>query len=139
VAPPKATPPVVKREEPVVVTPPVRIEGGPTGVYNPYNAWGHGMFWTGLALVGLGGGFHAAAASSAQDYEQNGSSRSLDSNSTWSAAAVTSYVVGGAAMTTGFFLWVLGPSDAELMQDAGFGVAPFTDGSTFGVTLGGGF
>jgi hypothetical protein len=96
-----------------------------------YTKWGHGTFWSGLALTAFGGLAIWQAQVAADDYGQTGSSSAADHNELWNGLASTGFVLGGALLATGVVLWILAPDDANPGQTAGLALSP--DGS--GVVL----
>ena len=81
---------------------------------NPYRLWGHVGVWGGVAIIGLGGLFTALASKAADDYSRGDSHfGSKDDMSTYNAAAVTGYILGGTMVATGVVLWMLDPGDEK--------------------------
>ena len=81
---------------------------------NPYRLWGHVGVWGGIGIIGLGGLFTALASKAVDDYFRGDShSGSKDAMSTYDAAAVTGYVLGGTMVATGVVLWMLDPGDEK--------------------------
>lgn len=97
---------------------------------NPYNRWGHGLFWSGLAVAGaLGGAFTGTWVQGADDYRHGDRSKWGWANMSRDLA-ISFWTVGGAMMISGVVCWSLSPGDKTWAEKHGVtaGVGPATGG-----------
>jgi hypothetical protein len=70
--------------------------------------WGHVSFWSGVALLGLGG-VSTWRSLDLEDEYNAGNPELADDIDTWNAVSIAGYAAGGALVVTGAILWILAP------------------------------
>ena len=101
----------------------------------------YGTFFSGVALIGLGGIGSWQMKSARDDYSDAAAGSSAESDAsdrheTWKAVSATAYALGGALMITGITLWILDAVKAPSSGDEArvtFTIAPADRGATVGV------
>ncbi len=79
---------------------------------------GYGTFFSGVALLALGGVGQWQMSQALDDYD-HGDTAAQSKHSTWKAVAISGYALGGAAAATGIALWIVDavkkPSDTQAL------------------------
>lgn len=105
---------------------------------NPYKLYGHVTFWSGLGIVALGGVFTGLSSAKMSEHDDKidkgqvkAAQNAMDSSKSYSAAAISMYTIGGAAMVTGAILWILSPGDEAWAREhmISAGPTPAGDGA----------
>jgi len=102
--------------------------GGPFNAFrancplSPQGKAGHGLFWSGLGLVVVGGGATGMVVYTGERIEDGDTSLKSD-NYTWSVVSITGLSVGGVAMLAGLVLWAIDPgyTDSQAAHALGLG------------------
>ena len=114
-------------------------DGKPVSVFQKT---AYGTFFSGVALIGLGGIGSWQMKSARDDYSAAAAGSSAESDAsdrheTWKAVSATAYALGGALMITGITLWILdavkAPSSGDEARQVTFTIAPADRGATVGV------
>ena len=89
-----------------------------------YTLWGHITFWSGVAIVGIGGAMTGLGKQAEQDYRDSASTSEEDAINAYRNASIALYTVGGALVLTGATLWLLDAFGADDIGDTGLTFAP---------------
>lgn len=79
---------------------------------NPYSAWAHAAFWSGVGLAGFGGAAAGMAVKKKDDYVSGGKVGAGEESQIWEGMMWSGLGLGAALITTGVLLWLLpGPEE----------------------------